>query len=54
MVPRTYADLSPSSDLTSTVSTGMATVWDASDDLLIHRQQTGRRWLKVPLASGLP
>ena len=38
MVLRTCADLSPSSDLTSMVSTGMGTVWDASSDQLVHRK----------------
>lgn len=45
MVLRMYGDPSPSSDLTSMVSTEMAMEWDASDGLIVHRKQAGRRWL---------
>ena len=44
MVLRTCADLSPSSDLTSMVSTGMGKVWDASSDQLVHRKQVRPLW----------
>ena len=52
MVLRTCADLSPSSDLTSMVSTGMGTVWDASSDQLVHRKLVRPLWL--PSYWGLP
>jgi hypothetical protein len=53
MVPRTCADLSPSSDLISMDSTTIGTAWDASSDQLVHRKQVRPLWLPNAIGTNL-